>query len=309
MDSSDEEKDLEIQYLLSSKEVTLDHPNIQYVDQYYKNIVFGFMHKLLTKLEKENDFNNIIPEIVYALILLFYYEREYFTQYGQHMEITSSDIGKQKLDIVSFNPNKVADHNYAFAGWNSPRAVDSDHNTAYGNIWIDTKKFPNVLYQWILSINMKKEPDTSNPAEDEEGASCIIGVHSSPGTFDVNHNAYKGTEAYSMCYARQLIANLEENEYGILSHWDKHPEIDALITNDGLYAELSDDYDVDIGFGVHKIHMILNTREESLRFIDDEKDLGNAFTEMCLKDKLRLAVCINKNVTVQILDFKMHSVK
>ena len=57
-------------YSNSAIRMSLDNPNIQYVDKYYKYIVSGFLHEI----EKDNLIKSIIPDIEFGIILSLYYE-------------------------------------------------------------------------------------------------------------------------------------------------------------------------------------------------------------------------------------------
>ena len=84
-----------------------------------------------------------------------------------------------------------------------------------------------------------------------------------------------------------------------------------MITNDRLFAELNEEYVTEkklLVKSVYGIDVIFNTQDRSLSFID-EKNLRLVFMDMCLRNRLRLAIPINMNVKVQMLDSKLHSIE
>ena len=187
------------------------------------------------------------------------------------MKITSSDIAQGKKNIVTML---------------SPGRWDPPYNTTYGNIIIDTRKFPNCIYKWMLSINFNIP---NNNAE------CFVGIHSSSGIYDINYNAYS-----------MILAEDNSIYYAWHIKMGTAPRI-PVITNDDC-NEYQDKYDKGFMQGkIYNIDMILNTKTKSMEFIDNGTKLGAAFTNMFIGLQSRLAIAINKNVSVQILDFKMHS--
>eukprot|EP01083_Nonionella_stella_P011148 31693_1 len=164
-------------------------------------------------------------------------------------------------------------------------------NTAYGNIIINTHKFPNCIYKWLLSVNMLTY--ATNPT------SCFIGIHSSSGVFDTEYNAYSRfmAEKNSIYFAREVTVGAQSDR-------------DKLIRNDDQYIKTSVLYQNNVTKGIHQIEMILNTKDKTLQYIDNGVDLRVAFAQMYLQRQSRLTITIsNPGCSVQIMDFKMYSVK
>eukprot|EP01084_Bolivina_argentea_P150603 262991_1 len=247
--------------------MSLDSPNIQYVDKYYQCIVKGYIYKL----ETSQYVQHLIPDIVFGIILLFYYENEFFSKCGSDMEITSTDLKKQKKNKVELI-NTTAWHKVS--------------NTAYGNIIIDTHKFQNVIYKWVLNI-----------VSEMVNSSCVIGIHSSDGLFDTDYNAYSQffAQKHSVYYGRRIGTKRL-----------------TMITNDDNcdYEDINGDLRTIASVETYKIELILNTKEKVLKYIDNDSDIGIAFKDISLNQPSRLAISTStQDLSVQIFDFKMYSVK
>eukprot|EP01083_Nonionella_stella_P215790 776312_1 len=227
--------------------MSLNSTNIQYVDAYYKYIVSGFIHHL----EKTNSVHCIIPDIVFGITLLFYYDNEFFMKCGKDMDITSTDVAKQKHNVVTLRNN-----------YHSGIRYGPHSNTAYGNIIINTHKFPNSIYKWVLSVNMSIHIEST-------AISCLIGIHSSSGVFDTEYNAYSRfmAEKNSIYFAREVTVGARSDR-------------DKLIRNDDQYIKTSVLYQNNVTKGIHQIEMILNTKDKTLQYIDNGVDLRVAFSQM-----------------------------
>ena len=105
----------------------------EYINDRCKNIVFGYIKKMETKLGLYQN----IPPLIIHLCVMFYFPGEYIEKCTQDLAISNNNMTITKIDKD-------------FA-WN---------NKAFGKIWIDSTS--NSISKWVIKINSIK--DFLNPS-------------------------------------------------------------------------------------------------------------------------------------------------
>ena len=218
---------------------------LKFVDERFKCLVYGFTNEL------NKDSNMSIKEIA-NLCILYYYEMERFIRCSKDIEIIDGDqAGTQNIvNVVN-----------AVTSWRS----------AYGEMIIDSIKYPNAVYQWTFKINMN---------------SVSIGIVSVQDDIE-NDNSVEGYLGWhNKFYALGNDGDLESSSQG-------YPQ-------DTIYKERSTVGDI--------ITMIYNAKNKTLSFIKNETPVKIACKDVDIATKYRLAIstwCRGQDETIELTDFKI----
>ena len=91
---------------MASKQIELDLKKLKQIEQFEKDIVFGYIKKIVANK------NNKIPQLITFIILAFYYEFEIFDNNLSSKELTLSDL-KNNI-ITKKNGTKIGWESCAF---------------------------------------------------------------------------------------------------------------------------------------------------------------------------------------------------
>ena len=143
-------------------------------------------------------------------------------------------------------------------------------NTAYGDLSIVIRNTPNHVYSWTVSTTQR---------------TIVIGLDSSE--YSTLDNIWSLSKGIYHCWATN--AGLRTNQ------------------QDSWNDDACEVYGEPIACYSQLITMELNCKERTIRYIWNGKDYGVAFRNLDDGLSYRFFVCINRNASVQLLNFETYS--
>ena len=248
--------------------MSFNFDKVKDADDYIKNIVNGYIHTSQSSLPHKQNQYYIIPPLVGYLIIAYYYNPEYFALFPE--DVTIND----EKTIVTHNPDGYKDMGISI----------------FGNVKI-SQKLCSSKFIWTFKIS-----------EARPGLAIAIGIDANLAKivndlFDCNGSADRPFYAY------------EAEFYTSYGSTRETAKLNVHVPNDMRV--------IDVDYGIcyaqenkeNILKMELDTKNKTLRYFVNEKDQGIAVNNVMLDndEEYTLAISMDKNVTVQLLQFEqMH---
>lgn len=230
--------------------------HIQLADTYTQCIVFGFIRGI------GKSVSSMIPNIIYELCVSFYYAGEHFAWRGYEMWIDSVD-DRASQSLLYYN-NLIR------------MTSDTEWNTCYGQVAIDTNLKIDYMYQWVLQLDAVSVPTLIGFGISSECEQC-------DDAFWVNSSAKYYAFNASINSDVQTLTTLSSASSSCLSY-DRY---------------LSDTDQIKLIFNVKKrtLQCILNSDDKKQKIIVHNIETSN-------KAKYHLAISMCGKYNVRLFDFK-----